>query len=143
PRGPLAVLSALAEDLQAAPAEQQAGRRYLALAHIQRPEDVAATRTALRQLGAHLRPVGSEVFRPVNDGRALFVFDLADLGWDEDHWRQVRQVDPYGLDHAQATSAELRARAGYVRSMAKCESAHVRADWFVWALTRPPLGGRK
>src|SRR5262249_46486714 len=63
---------------------------------------------------------------PIDPKRTILRIDLRDYKWEPHHWNEVVARDPYGL----AYRGEGAAAA---------EPLPVRADWFVYAASRPPL----
>lgn len=70
--------------------------------------------------------------RPVDPGRTILAIDLRDYRWSPAVWKCVLDRYPYGILHAAGV-----ARAVYAAT--ECELPYVRADWFVFAASRPPL----
>jgi formylglycine-generating enzyme required for sulfatase activity len=68
----------------------------------------------------------------IDPERTVFRFDLRDYKWSEKEWDQVLADYPYGLVMDTEAAQE-------VSRMTRCRVPHVRADWFVFAASRPPL----
>lgn len=133
-------LGAIRDDLARAPAEGRAALRYLSLAHRHNDpgvseESLERERRAARELVRRLAPVGgTAALTEIDVGRAVFRLSLAELGWDAERWRELATRYPYGLKLADPADAAVREGTGD-------DIPVVRADWFVSALLRPPLGG--
>jgi hypothetical protein len=139
--GTAGVLERIAADLEKQPADKRPARRYLRLDHLrERPDDLAAARRAADALGEKLGK-GASPFVALDRGGTLLAFDLAALGWDEETWSAIRREDPYGLSLKGHADERIVARWAQVKELSRCESAYVRGDWLLAALTRAPLGG--
>jgi tRNA A-37 threonylcarbamoyl transferase component Bud32/mono/diheme cytochrome c family protein len=68
----------------------------------------------------------------LDPAQTIFRIDMRDYGWDEAVWKVVLDTYPYGLSH---DSEAARFCAVETKSLLP----FVRADWFVFAATRPPL----
>ncbi len=134
--GPARLLALVLADLEALPAGKREARRYLTLTH--RAGDAGGLRRARAALQA-LPGKGPNVFQALDEDGTVLAFDLAALDWDEDDWRQVREVDPYGLDLEGNHDDRVQARMAHVRKLARCKLPFVRGDWLLAALARPPL----
>ncbi len=69
---------------------------------------------------------------PVDDQQTVFRFDLRDLGWQDSDWEALVRHYPY----------EIQRRGGAGKSLSQLTSSdlpQLRADWFVFAATQPPL----
>jgi serine/threonine-protein kinase len=72
--------------------------------------------------------------------QTVFVVDLRDLGWDNnDLWKQILKVYPYGLKFDRSPDRELADIAADVYRLASSDLPYVRADWFIANASRPPL----
>jgi hypothetical protein len=69
---------------------------------------------------------------PIDPARTVLRIDLRDYLWDEETWQTILDSYPYGLRLEGATASS-------VEELTACELPHVRADWFVFAASRPPL----
>ena len=141
-------LTAIAADLEQAEPARRPLLRYLDLSHRHNEPrcsegELAAWRQALQELAGHLSPPTRTVTFPALDrDQTIFRLDVAELGWSSEiEWRQVLNQYPYGLSHDGAADERLRGLAGKVKELSGDRLAWVRADWFLVALTRPPLSG--
>ena len=147
-KSPLDVLSAVADDLLKVPPEDRPQWRYLTLTHLHNNRrladgDLQAWREALGHLAGYLSPPGTVVaFQPLDKEQTVYAVNLKELGWDaEKHWGQVLRAYPYGLAYDTSADAQLRAAYQQVRKLSDSDRPCVRADWFLAAVVRPPLGG--
>lgn len=147
PIGTERLLTQIAEDLRRSAEGDRPSLRYLSLAHRHDDPTVAQVeldreRQGLIDLVAALAPPNrtAEIVA-VDTTRCLFRLDLAQLDWSADEWRRVAKLYPYGVKDETATAPEI-ARAGRdLRGLTDEPLVWVRADWWVAALTRPPLSG--
>ncbi|MFM9963532.1 MAG: DUF4384 domain-containing protein [Planctomycetaceae bacterium] len=68
----------------------------------------------------------------IDDERAILRFDLEDLGWSAADWDKIAQHDPYALELLTEDGQQI---AGATSS----KRPFLRADWFVFAASQPPL----
>jgi len=68
----------------------------------------------------------------VDPDRTIFRFDLDDLGWTNTEWDKIARHDPYGL----AVQGEV---GRTIATATSSELPFLRADWFVFAVSQPPL----
>ncbi len=146
-RGEDAILEAIAADLQRVRPEHRPYIRYFTLVHLwndpnSSDDDLRLMRAAVSKLLNSL----SKAFRItaprlVDEDGLVLAIDLRDYGWDKgNRWTILLAADldaniagyPYGLvrgsDEAQR-----------VYELTQCDLPYVRADWFVYHASRPPL----
>ena len=82
-------------------------------------------------LGMDKAPASRRVIA-VDEARTIFRFDLRDIGWDHEDWSRVSAHYPYG----QKSRDGLRK---VISSATPSQLPHMRADWFVFATSQPPL----
>ncbi len=85
----------------------------------------------------------TEIHRPqavtATQGCVLAI-DLRQWNWsDGKQWLQIVNHYPYGLKFNHVKDAELKQLANDVEQLSGAEIPMVRADWFVYAASRPPL----
>jgi hypothetical protein len=68
----------------------------------------------------------------VDGERTIFRLDLSDIGWQDSDWERVIRHYPYALK-------QRGGRANSLYSSTSSELPVVRADWFVFATSQPPL----
>ncbi|MBL8853867.1 MAG: hypothetical protein JNK57_07830 [Planctomycetaceae bacterium] len=75
-------------------------------------------------------------------GSAGFVLaiDLRELRWTAgNQWLEILSQYPYGLKFEHASDQTLRQAAADVQELSQAEMPLLRADWFIYALSQPPL----
>jgi tetratricopeptide (TPR) repeat protein/mono/diheme cytochrome c family protein len=70
--------------------------------------------------------------KAIDPARTVFRIDLRDYRWSAAVWQRVLDAYPYGVVQPSPAAQAVFAATG-------CELACVRADWFVFAASRPPL----
>jgi hypothetical protein len=140
------VYAVIAAHLKKTAAAYRRHQRYFTLQHLHNNKRLTSTeidrcRSALTQLVRHLRPVlASGEAKALDPGRLVYNVDLRSLGWDRnDGWRELLKAYPYGLDYTASPDDALAQAAGDTAALTRCDVAAVRADWFVTAMSRPPL----
>ncbi len=134
---PADVVQAIHDDLQTAAATDRPFRRYFIITHLHNaglPEDGLQTyRFALSKL------VNSLSWQPkvvvpvaVDKARTVFRIDLRDYKWNERVWQRVLAAYPYGVVYDSD-------KAKFIGDETHCPLPYVRADWFVFEASRPPL----
>jgi cytochrome c553 len=125
------------DDLQKVEERSRRFTRYFTITHLYnagRSEDELQTfRLALSKLVNSLsweRDI--EVPRPIDPARTIVRVDLRHYQWTPEVWKRVLGEYPYAVKRAGAT-----ARAVYAAT--DCDMPYARADWFVFAASRPPL----
>ncbi|MEL7499883.1 MAG: c-type cytochrome domain-containing protein [Planctomycetota bacterium] len=74
-----------------------------------------------------------------SDGTVFFI-DLRDLGWSGGReWLQIVDHDPYGLSFHHVPDSDTKQLAAELEQLSGAQSPVVRADWFIFAASRPPL----
>ena len=148
PRHPLADAAAyqiILADLQRRDEDTRPRLRYLTLLHrygepAYSDAELEANRTATREMVALLRQGRSSHSDFIDPEQLIVRIDLEDFGWTAaTDWHAVVSNYHYGLGpQGDAPLARLR---GQVGELTQDTIPVVRADWFVAALTRPPLAG--
>ena len=70
---------------------------------------------------------------PVDALGVVFRIDLRWYGWKAKSWEQILSQYPYGLRYVEDDTARRISEA------TGCRAPYVRADWFAYAASRPPL----
>ena len=141
------VLEAIALDLQSLKGRPLEFARYLTVTNLHNNPSVTGSELDLyRQgmvkllnslshspdvLGMDNAPTPNKVVA-VDEERTIFRFDLRQIGWDHSDWERVAQYYPYGI----------KPRDGFrqvISTIATSPLPHMRADWFVFATSQPPL----
>jgi len=145
--GPAEMLQAMVADLDKAPAADRPHYRYLTLAHRHNDnrcpaEEVEADRKAVRAAVAGLAlPERSPALPAVDANGVVLRLDLRDLGWLADpSWRQILVQNPYGLTYEASAEIPVKDVQEKLQTATGERVPHVRADWLVVGLSRPPLG---
>lgn len=133
----LDVLLAIRDDLRTITPRHRRFTRYATITHLYNAgytEDQLQTyRLGLNKLVNSLS-WGRRVVvpKPVDPARTVMRLDLRDYLWNDEVWTAIQAQYPYGILHGGATAAE-------VYEEARTELPAVRADWLVFAASRPPL----
>ena len=141
------VLEAITQDLQSLRGRRLQFARYLTLTNLHNNQSVTGSELELyRQgmvkllnslssspdvLGMDDAPTPNKVIA-VDDERTIFRFDLRNIGWSHSDWERVSQHYPYAI----------KPRDGFrkvISSVATSRLPYMRADWFVFATSQPPL----
>src|SRR5947209_2635378 len=131
------VLRLVHDDLRTMDARQRRFIRYFTLTNLYNAglsdDQLATYRHGLSKLVNSLSwQPDVAAPRAVDPAGTVLRIDLRDYKWSAEVWRQVVGLYPYGLF---ATTPLARA----VRAATGCDLPYVRADWFVFAASRPPL----
>lgn len=148
PRAPLGEIGGLApvvDDLTRAGPETARHYRYLSLVH--RHDDPTADpaqferdRQAIVELAAALSPPNTTAAVVALDaGGTVFRLDLRQLDWSAENWREATRGYPYGLKFGAVDDPLLADVARKLAALTEERLPIVRMDWWVSALTRPPL----
>jgi formylglycine-generating enzyme required for sulfatase activity/serine/threonine protein kinase len=131
------VLGAIRNDLEKAHRKDREFFRYFTITHLYNaglPEDGLQTyRFALSKLANSLSRE-PEITTPVaiDPQRTIFRIDLRDYQWTDTVWARLLAEYPYGVTYRTET-------AKYCYNATRCQLPHVRADWFVFEASKPPL----
>jgi len=137
PIGEADIIGHLVRDQSSLLATQARHARYFTLANLYNAEvpsrDLDVSRAALFKLLNSLsrkRPLVVPV--ALDQQRTLFRVFIDELGWTEAQWIKLVEKYPYSIDRG--TSGDR-----YVRQVVGSEIPVIRADWFVFHASRPPL----
>ncbi len=135
---PVDMLSAMLNDLEKATERDRPFYRYFTLTHLYNAgfedNELESHRQGLSKLVNSLS-WGREVHVPiaVEATKTILRIDLRHYKWNEnDAWTRIIAADPYRVTYSEKA-------AQFCYTMSKCELPHVRADWFVFSASRPPL----
>ena len=135
---PTDMLAAMLKDLEKANDRDRPFYRYFTLTHLYNAgfedNELESHRQGLSKLINSLS-WGRDVRVPVaiDTTKTILRIDLRHYKWNEnDAWSRVIAADPYRVTYSNPT-----AKSCY--EMTRCELPHVRADWFVFSASRPPL----
>jgi hypothetical protein len=131
------IVQIIHDDLQKVEERSRKFTRYFTITHLYnagRSEDELQTfRLALSKLVNSLsweRDI--EMPRPIDPARTIVRVDLRHYQWTPEVWKRLLGEYPYAVKLAGAA-----ARAVYAAT--DCDMPYARADWFVFAASRPPL----
>jgi len=141
------LVEAIALDLQALGGRRLEFARYLTLTNLHNNQSITADELELyRQgmvkllnslshspdvLGMDDAPTSQRVVA-VDKARTIFRFDLRNIGWDCEDWEKVARHYPYG-------NKSRNGLGKVISAVATSSLPHMRADWFVFATSQPPL----
>jgi TPR repeat protein len=135
---PSDVHAAMLADLEKAADRDRPFMRYFTLTHLYNAgfedNELESHRRGLSKLLNSLS-WGREVRVPVavDVAKTILRIDLRHYKWNEtDAWSKVVDADPYRVYNYDVTGKTCR-------TLTNCNQPHVRADWFVFAASRPPL----
>lgn len=136
----------IAEDVEKQPESTQPFLRYLTLTNLANLRDASGApvedetqldtyRAAISKLLNSLSHEGQiTVPVAVDAGRTIYRFDLRDYGWTQEEWeKHVVSGYPYALRGVDGK------RERDIAAATHSKSAWVRADWFAFAASQPPL----
>ena len=135
---PADVMNLMLKDLEQANERDRTFYRYFTLTHLYNSgledNEIESHRQGLSKLinslswGREVRPPQS-----IDPAKTILRIDLRHYKWNEnDAWTHILLADPYRVVYSSKEAEDCYA-------MTKCELPHVRADWFVFAASRPPL----
>ena len=131
------LLERILKDLEGVGDRDRPYARYFTITHLYNAglnqDQLLTYRNALSKLVNSLS-WGRRVVvpRPIDPTSTVFRIDLRDLRWDEAVWKAVLAQYPFGV-----TYSDIAARSVYKAT--GCDLPYVRADWFVFAASKPPL----
>ncbi len=137
----LEVLNLISKDLEKAKKADEDSvplLRYFTLTHLYNaglsPVELDNYRAGLSKLVNSLS-WGQDIVKPrVVEGSegTIVAIKLTDYRWNEKTWERILAANPYGVTYQGEPAATCYRET-------KCTIPHVRADWFVFAASRPPL----
>jgi tetratricopeptide (TPR) repeat protein len=131
------ILRAINKDLQKMEAGSRPFARYFTLSHLWNAglseDELQTFRHGLSKLVNSLSwETGIVKPQAIDPAGTVLRIDLRDYRWSNRMWLRILEQYPYGVI---ANIPEARA----IAIATECELAYVRADWFVFAASRPPL----
>lgn len=137
------IIKAIYDDLDGASEAEQKFFRYLTLTNLYNATD-AQGNALVPDLDPHRAAVSklinslsynAKITRPVaiDEAQTIYRIDLRDYDWDDDLWETVISYYPYGILGIDRQKEKLIER--YTGS----RMAYLRADWFTFAASQPPL----
>jgi hypothetical protein len=134
------IVSLIAKDLDstAIPQLRKSGTRYLMLANIYNScvDDKTLDsyrRGAIKLVNSLARLSNIIRIEPIDPAKTILRINIDDLGWSAADWETVLAVYPY------ATRPPDTVLNVAIESLTKTKLAYVRADWFAFTASRPPL----
>lgn len=132
-----AIFETINRDQRQAPERDRRFLRYFTITHLYNAglsdDELQSYRVGLSKLVNSLSwDAQVRVPDPIDEEQTIFRIDLRKYKWRESTWEQIVAANPYAI--ACTTSA---AKDAYVIAHSKVPA--VRADWFVFAASRPPL----
>lgn len=131
------IIQYIHDDLQKIDERSRRFTRYFTITHLHNAgrsnDELQTFRLALSKLVNSLsweRDI--EVPRPIDPDRTILRVDLRYYQWTPDVWKSILAEYPYAV-----TLPGETARAVYAAT--ECDMPYARADWFVFAASRPPL----
>ncbi|MCX7423971.1 MAG: c-type cytochrome [Planctomycetia bacterium] len=132
------MLGTMLKDLEMANDRDRPFYRYFTLTHLHNAgfedNELESHRQGLSKLINSLsRGREIKVPVPIDAAKTVLRIDLRHYKWNEsDAWSHIIAADPYRVTYSFAAATQCYKHT-------KCELPHVRADWFVFAASRPPL----
>jgi tetratricopeptide (TPR) repeat protein len=131
------LLTLIQDDLQALEPSLRRFARYFTITNLYNAghsdDELQTYRHALSKLVNSLSWEAEIVVpKAVDPAQTVFRIDMRDYKWDAAMWKRVLEVYPYGVLSPSATAQAIRVAT-------HCELPYVRADWLVFAASRPPL----
>ena len=134
---PAVAASLIAADLERMPAARRASARYLTLVHLANACTDANAMKVYRQgtiklVNSLSRSANVVKVETIDPEASILRINLADIGWTAADWEVVLSAYPYNVQPAGQASAAIAAAT-------QTPVAAVRADWFAYAASQPPL----
>jgi hypothetical protein len=133
----LEILKAILDDMRKVSPRERRFARYFTITHLENAgynaDQLQTYRHGLSKLinslswNRQIKPP-----TPIGPAGTVLRIDLRDYLWDEGTWRTILAHYPYGLKYDTPMAVS-------VVEQSACELPYVRADWFVFAASRPPL----
>ena len=132
------LVTTIVEDLNKRRGNNLANVRYLTITNLHNDPAISEERLELYRAAVvkALNSLSLEsdivIPEPIDEAKTIYRFDLRDIGWNAEKWELVAQHYPY----------EIEQRGGFARTLYGSTSSqlpYLRADWFVFAATQPPL----
>ncbi|MFO1093256.1 MAG: c-type cytochrome domain-containing protein [Planctomycetaceae bacterium] len=131
------VIDSILADVQKANERTRRFLRYFTLTHLYNAgvseDELQTYRNAFTKLANSLSwNTDLIVPKAIDEARTIFRIDIRDLNWNSDTWTAIEDANPYFLEFATS-----KAKSCYDETEARMP--FVRADWFVFAASKPPL----
>lgn len=140
---PAEVLSAILKDLESVSENERGFFRYLTLTNLHNQTDDAGN-ALIPDLAPHRAAVGKLINslstnaritfpKAVDAAETVYRIDLRDYNWDAHQWEEVVAYYPYGIVGVDGRRENL------IEKHTGSRMAYLRADWFSFAASQPPL----
>jgi len=131
------MIGLIAGDLDKQPRARKKGMRYLTLTHLKNACTSDEAMNVYRQGAIKLvnsLSRSSDVVRleTIDPDETIIRINIDDLGWDASDWDVVLATYPYNTQPETELTSVLKSAAG-------TQMPYVRADWFAFAASQPPL----
>lgn len=131
------VIGVIASDLDKLPRARKKGTRYLTLTHLKNACTSDEAMKVFRQGAIKLvnsLSRSSDVVRleTVDPEETIIRINIDDLGWEASDWDTVLATYPYNMQPETELTSVLKSASG-------TQMPYVRADWFAFAASQPPL----
>ena len=133
------IIETIAKDLDTQPSHRIHGMRYITLANLYNACATDAEMEVYRQAVVKLLNSLSNYsdvltlnYSVAGPYKTLIRFNVDDLQWTAKTWEQLAAVYPY------AVQPDVQ-KYGYLASTLSTKVPYIRADWFAFAASRPPL----
>jgi Domain of unknown function (DUF4384) len=135
------VVGFIVADLDRQLPGRRRGARYLTLTNLYNScaseSDMNVYRLATIKLVNSLARLSSIAkLEPIDPEKTILRINIDDLGWDDADWETVLSVYPYGTRPANSSLNTA------IENSTHTKLAYVRADWFAFTASRPPLYNR-
>ncbi len=140
------VIKTILDDLEAASETQRGFFRYLTLTNLHNQTD-AEGRSLVPDLDPHRAAIGKlvnslsmnakiTVPKAIDEAETIYRIDLRDYNWSAEQWEEVVSHYPYGIIGID------RQKENLIAKHTGSPMAWLRADWFTFAASQPPLYDR-
>jgi mono/diheme cytochrome c family protein len=131
------MLNLVVGDLSKLPNARKKGTRYLTLTHLKNAcMDEQAMKVyrqgAVKLINSLSRSSDVVRLETIDPDESIIRINLDDIGWDAKDWDEVLAVYPYNMQPESDLKAVLTSAAG-------TQLPYVRADWFAFTASQPPL----
>jgi hypothetical protein len=131
------MVAVMAADLDRLPRNRVRGTRYLTLTNLKNAcVDDAAFKVyqqgAVKLINSLSRSSDTVHFETIDPEQTILRINIDDLGWDSSDWDSVLKIYPYNLQPDIKLTSIFKSATG-------TQFPYVRADWFAFYASRPPL----
>ena len=131
------MIGLIASDLDKLPRARKKGTRYLTLTHLKNActDDEAMKvyrQGAIKLINSLSRNSDIVRLETIDPEETIIRINIDDLGWDARDWDTVLATYPYNTQPETELTNVLKSAAG-------SQMPYVRADWFAFAASQPPL----